>query len=116
MSEIHVKRAHSLPLSHAKKIAQKAADNLAEEYALKSVWDEDTLNFERTGLSGQMRVTSSEIDLTVKLGLLLRPFKSKFENHIAHRLDELLLAAAPGNGKGAAKAGAKKSTAKSGKA
>ncbi len=42
-----------------------------------------------------MKVSGDEIDLEVKLGLLFKPFKAKFESHIAHRLDELLLAAAP---------------------
>lgn len=115
MSEIRFKRAHPLTVAQAKTVAQKAADDLADEYDLNSEWEGDTLNFQRAGLSGQMRVTASEIDLSVKLGLLFTPFKAKFESHIAHRLDELLLAAAPGNGKSAAKpkAGAKTAMAKS---
>ena len=107
MSDIRFKRQHPLTLAQAKRVAQKAADDLAEEYDLQSEWDGNTLSFHRTGLSGHMKVSDSDIELEVKLGLLLKAFKGKFESHIAHRLDELLLAAAPGDG-AAAKTARKK--------
>lgn len=95
MSDIKYTRKHSLPLAQAKKIVQKTADDLAEEYDLASEWEGDTLHFRRAGVEGHMRVTESHIDLNVKLGFLLRPFKAKFEQHIEHHLDELLDKAKP---------------------
>ena len=95
MADIRFARKHPLTVAQAKKIAQKAADDLAEEYDLESGWEGDTLNFHRSGVTGRMKVSASEISLEVSLGFLFKPFKSKFESHIAHRLDELLLAAAP---------------------
>ena len=106
MPDIKFVRKHALTVGQAKKIAQKAADDLAEEYDLESEWDGDTLNFARSGVNGAMDVTSNEIKLEVNLGFLLKPFKTKFEQHISHRLDELLLAAGSGERAGA-KAGAK---------
>ena len=102
MPDIKFVRKHALSVAQARKIAQKAADDLAEEYDLESDWDGDTLNFARSGVNGAMDVTSSEIKLEVNLGFLLKPFKTKFEQHISHRLDELLLAAGSG-GKGGTK-------------
>lgn len=93
MSEIKYVREHRLPLKQAKSIAQKTADDLAEEYDLVSEWEGDTLHFHRSGVEGHMHVTPSEIALDVKLGFLLRPFKAKFEQHIERHLDELLAAA-----------------------
>lgn len=90
MSDIKYTRKHGLPLAQAKKIAQKTADDLADEYDLVSEWEGDTLHFHRAGVEGQMRVTAAQIDLSVKLGFLLKPFKAKFEQHIEHHLDELL--------------------------
>jgi putative polyhydroxyalkanoate system protein len=95
MADVRINRKHHLSIAHAKKIAQKAADDLAEEYDLQSAWNGDTLKFERSGVNGEMRVTASHIDLELTLGFLLKPFKSKFESHISHRLDELLVAATP---------------------
>ncbi len=95
MSDIKYLRHHTLPLKDAKKVAQKTADNLAEEYDLRSEWEGDTLHFHRSGVEGHMHVTAKHIDLNVKLGFLLRPFKSKFEQHIERHLDELLNHAKP---------------------
>ncbi len=90
MSEIKHRRTHHLPLKEAKKIAQQAADDLGREYDLVSQWEGDTLHFQRSGVDGHMHVTASYIDLNVKLGFLLRPFKSAFEHHIERNLDTLL--------------------------
>jgi putative polyhydroxyalkanoate system protein len=93
MSEIRYKREHHLSIREAKKIAQKAADDLGKEYDLVSEWEGDTLHFHRSGVDGHMHVTAHYIDLNVKLGFLLRPFKSAFEHHIERNLDALLAAA-----------------------
>jgi len=93
MSQIKYKRMHHLPLKEAKKVAQKAADDLAREYDLASEWEGDTLHFRRSGVDGHMHVTAHYIDLNVKLGFLLRPFKSAFEHHIERNIDALLASA-----------------------
>jgi putative polyhydroxyalkanoate system protein len=93
MADIKVVRKHRLSVAHARKIAQKTADDLASEYDLTSEWDGDTLRFSRSGVNGSMAVSASEIRLDVKLGMLLSAFKGKIEQHIEHRLDELLVAA-----------------------
>jgi putative polyhydroxyalkanoate system protein len=112
MSDIKYVRKHHLPLKQAKAIAQKTADDLAEEYDLVSEWEGDTLHFHRSGVEGHMHVTTEEIALNVKLGFLLRPFKAKFEQHIERHLDELLdapkVAKAPPAKTAAGKAGAAK--------
>ncbi len=91
MSEIRMVRRHSLTLKQAKATAQKAAGKLAQEYNLESEWDGDTLRFERSSVSGAMHVTDSEIELTVKLGLLLQPFKAKIEEQIDANLSQALV-------------------------
>ena len=93
MSDIKYVRTHSLSLKQAKAIAQKTADDLADEYDLASEWEGDTLHFHRSGVEGHMHVTGERIALDVKLGFLLRPFKARFEQHIERHLDELLAAA-----------------------
>ncbi len=93
MADIKVVRKHRLPVAQAKKIAQKTADDLASEYDLESAWDGDTLKFTRSGVHGTMEVTGNEIRLNAKLGMILSAFKAKIEQHIEHRLDELLMAA-----------------------
>jgi len=109
MSDIRYRREHHLSIKEAKKIAQKAADDLGKEYDLVSEWDGDTLHFHRSGVDGSMHVTAQYIDLAVKLGFLLRPFRSAFERHIERNLDSLL-AADPKPGKPARTAKAARKT------
>lgn len=90
MSEIHHVKPHRLPLAEAKKKVQQAADQLAQDYEFKSEWDGDTLHFSRQGVTGSMAVNASEVTLDVKLGLLLRAFKAKFEEQIDRKLDQVL--------------------------
>lgn len=111
MSEIRYKREHHLSVKEAKKVAQKAADDLGREYDLVSEWDGDTLHFHRSGVDGHMHVTAHYIDLNVKLGFLLRPFKSAFEHHIERNIDTLL-AATPKTAAAKGAKAAKKSTRK----
>jgi putative polyhydroxyalkanoate system protein len=90
MSDINYTHKHSLSLKQAKQAAQKAADDLAEEYDLRSEWEGDTLHFHRSGVEGRMRVTESAVELDVKLGFLLRPFRASLEEHIERHLTERL--------------------------
>ncbi len=89
MADIKMIKFHHLSIPQAKQLVQKAADDLAEEYDLESEWKGDTLRFHRSGVEGQMKVTSSEIQLEVTLGFLLKPFKSKFVEHIEHNFDRI---------------------------
>ena len=93
MADIRMIKYHALPLSKAKELVQKAADDLGAEYDLTSEWHGDTLRFHRTGVDGQMKVTASEIHLDVTLGFLLKPLKSRFVEAIEHNFDRLLAGA-----------------------
>ncbi len=112
MADIKMIKYHALPLAKARQLVQKAADDLGNEYDLASEWHGDTLRFHRSGVEGQMKVTTSEIHLDVTLGFLLRPFKAKFVEHIEHNFDRLLAHAGKAAEKPAAKAPAKKAAKK----
>ena len=104
MADIKMIKYHALPIAKAKQLVQKAADDLGKEYDLTSDWHGDTLRFHRSGVEGQMKVSAAEIHLDVTLGFLLKPFKSKFVEHIEHNFDRLLAhAAARGEHKAAGK-------------
>jgi putative polyhydroxyalkanoate system protein len=105
MPDIRMIKYHSLPMTQARALVQRAADDLAAEYDLTSQWAGNTLRFRRSGVQGEMRVTDSEIDLEVTLGFLLKAFKAKFVEHIEHNFDTLLAKAhaahKPASGKAA---------------
>jgi putative polyhydroxyalkanoate system protein len=106
MADIKMIKYHELSIPKAKQLVQKTADALGKEYDLQSEWHGDTLRFHRSGVQGQMKVTASEIHLDVTLGFLLKPFKSKFVEHIEHNFDRLMA----GTAKAPAAKAAKKST------
>lgn len=93
MPDIHYVRKHDWSLSDAKKRVQQAADELEQEYDVRSEWSGNTLHFSRSGVEGTMAVTAQDVTLDVTLGFLLKPFKAKFEAHIERNLDRALAAA-----------------------
>jgi putative polyhydroxyalkanoate system protein len=109
MSDIKLVRSHSLPITKARALAQKAADDLAAAYDLSSEWHGNTLRFHRLGVAGQMHVTDEEIRLDVTLGFLLKAFKARFVENIERSFDTLL---AGREGKTPAKKRAKKTRAR----
>jgi len=90
MADIKMIKYHSLPMAQARELVQKAADDMASEYDLVSHWAGNALHFRRSGVQGEMNVSSTEIHLEVTLGFLLKAFKAKFVEHIEHNFDTLL--------------------------
>ena len=90
MADIKMIKYHSLPMPQARALVQQAADDLASEYDLVSHWAGNALHFRRSGVQGEMNVSSTEIHLEVTLGFLLKAFKAKFVEHIEHNFDTLL--------------------------
>ena len=89
MSHIVVQRSHRLSHAQARAAAEEMAAHLDEKFNLKYYWEEDSLLFRRTGVSGQLDLEESVVSLEVKLGLFLLPMKQHFENEINRYLDEL---------------------------
>ena len=106
MADIQIQRAHSMPLKKARDAANDFAQRLNEKFDLQSEWDGDTLNFSRSGVSGRLALTKSDVTIDVKLGFLLSAFAGKMEGHIKDNLDQLFGKAGAAANKGAAEKGA----------
>lgn len=87
MSGISFRRPHGRSIAEARKLADELVGQLAREYDLAYHWEGDSLHFERKGLAGQLNVTARDIEIEAKLGLLLRPFKSRIEKEANDFLD-----------------------------
>lgn len=90
MSQIHIRKKHSLDHAKARKTAEKLAESLASEYNARWQWHNDDLEFKSTGVSGKLHVGKKEVDIKVSLGMLLRPLKGKIESSIRSTLDDIL--------------------------
>ncbi len=82
MSNIDISHSHSLNLEQARAVAEDLAHELAHEHSLDHHWEDNTLHFSRTGVSGHIDVTTDSIDIHVKLGWLLAAMRGLIENEI----------------------------------
>ena len=96
MAEIRIHRDHDLGLKKAREIAWKWAEKVEEKFDMECTVhegaDEDTVEFTRSGVKGELTVTASSFDLVAQLGFLLGAFKSTIESEIQKELDSLLAA------------------------
>ena len=94
MSDIKFQHAHELGLERARTLAAKWAQDAQAKLGLtcrtESGDDHDTVHFERSGVKGQMRVSATQLDLNVKLGLMMSAMKPMIEAEIRKNLDKLL--------------------------
>jgi putative polyhydroxyalkanoate system protein len=113
LADIHIRRDHTLGLAKSRKIAWTWAEEVEKKFDMECTVVEgefsDTVEFKRTGVSGQLIVAADHFELTAKLGFLLGAFSKTIEAEITKNLDALLSknSAAP-----AKKVAAKKSTPK----
>jgi putative polyhydroxyalkanoate system protein len=94
MSEVKYSKAHTLGLQKARELAKEWSDKAAQKMGLtcKHVVgaEKDTITFERSGVNGVMTVTGTNIDLNLKLGLMMAAFKPVIEAEISKNMERLL--------------------------
>jgi putative polyhydroxyalkanoate system protein len=94
MADIHIRRDHTLGLPRARKVALKWAEHVEEQFEMECTILEgdtsDTVEFKRSGVSGQMIVTADHFQVDAKLGLLLGAFAGQIQNEVCKQLDAAL--------------------------
>jgi putative polyhydroxyalkanoate system protein len=89
MSHIVIHRSHQLPLDQARQAAETLAGQLADRYEISYHWQDDTLHFERSGVSGHIDLEPGKLRINARLGFLLVPLKHRLEQEIHRQLDEM---------------------------
>ena len=95
MADINLKRAHRLGCQGARAAADKMMAKLSEQFGMSGNWNGNILLFERSGVSGKLAVTETEIELEVTLGFFLKAMKSGIERSVNEQLDNALAAGVP---------------------
>lgn len=88
MSEIQIRRSHTLTARAARLAAEKIAGQLDEEFDLAYEWDDNVLVFKRSGVSGELIVEKREVHIRVRLGFLLLAIRPRIESEIHRFFDE----------------------------
>jgi putative polyhydroxyalkanoate system protein len=87
MADIVLDRAHALGLEEARVVAQRIGAELQAEYGMACRWEDDTLHFERTGVSGSLRVEAERVRMQATLGFLMSAFKPRIEDALSRNFD-----------------------------
>ena len=99
MADIRIHREHQLGLKKARVIAWKWAEDVEQNFDMECTVIEgefsDTVQFTRSGVTGELVVAADHFDLNAKLGFLLGAFAKTIEKEILNNLDRQLAAAAP---------------------
>lgn len=88
MSDIQIRRKHTLSAKAARTAAEKIASQLEEEFDLAYEWDDNVLVFKRSGVSGELVVEKKEVRIRVRLGFLLLAIRPRVEAEIHRYFDE----------------------------
>ena len=90
MASIKITRNHSLAHDDVVKAVQKLADELSEKLDADYDWEGDNLSFKRSGASGKISIGKQDLEVDIKLSMLLTPLKGKIEQTVNDYLDEHL--------------------------
>lgn len=90
MATIHITRAHQLDPETVRDKVQELANTLEDKLSAEYLWEQDRLVFKRTGANGFIRIGDQELEVEVKLGMMLRPLKGTIEKTITEYLDKQL--------------------------
>lgn len=90
MATINIKRNHSLSHDEVVATVQKLADELSDKLDANCEWKGDNLSFKRSGASGNVHVGEQDVEVNIKLGMLLTPLKGKIEQTVTEYLDDNL--------------------------
>jgi len=88
MPAIDIHALHSMSRKDAQDAADHLARDLANKFDIEYGWDKDTIRFERSGVSGTIRVDGEQIHIVAQLGFMLSLFKDTLESEIRRQLQE----------------------------
>ena len=90
MATIRVKREHHMDHDAVRNEVQNLAEKLSKELSAKYNWEGDRLVFKRSGASGHIDISEGEVDIEIKLNMVLTPLKGTIEKTVTSYLDERL--------------------------
>ena len=86
MADITIIQDHAMGMDDARAAAQKVADQMVIDYEMVAEWQDDVLNFKRTGFSGTLALTQGRAHLDITLGIILKGFSKKIEEQVTKNM------------------------------
>ncbi|MGH6646057.1 polyhydroxyalkanoic acid system family protein [Aquabacterium sp.] len=103
MADIKIQRSHALGMDKARALALDWMNGDAKQLGLTCTLqqgeNEDIIQFERMGVTGQMTVRPDAFELDTKLNMMMAPLKPLIESEIDKNLARILAKAEGGTPK-----------------
>ena len=90
MATIHIKKEHHKDNETVRTEVQNLAIKLSKKLSFEYSWEGDRLVFKRSGAIGHIDIGEGEVDIKIKLNMVLTPLKGKIEKTVTSYLDERL--------------------------
>src|SRR5690606_33623653 len=87
MPSIDIRHPHSKTQKQARTAVTRVADKVQERFAVGCAWNQNTLEFTRSGVNGEIHVLVGEIHVPVNLGFLLSALRGPIESEIRSYLE-----------------------------
>ena len=90
MATVSVCYPHMRSLAEARSAADTFASKLQAKLGVNCAWQGDTMTLERQGVNGELVLNDGEVNVQLKLGMMLSPMKGQIESEIQRQLDKYL--------------------------
>lgn len=91
MSDITVRRPHTLGLERARRIEKSWVKNVSQKFDMNCATvtgqDKDVVSFDRLGIKGVMEIAADYIEVRATLNMLLSPLKDQIAKGVQQQLD-----------------------------
>ena len=88
---MRIRRNHNLGIEEARQRADRIAADLKQEYNLTANWQGDAMQVRGNGISGELRVDETAIELDVSLGFALKLMEGPIRAVIEKTIDDELV-------------------------
>ena len=90
MSDICVTRSHHLKEKKARELIEQLAAELVEKHGGNYQWDDNTICYKTLGVDASVSYSDDEVEVNVKLGLLMKGLKNILKKEIENGLDSAI--------------------------
>ena len=88
MSRIKINKVFTMPRETLRGELDRLIDELSQQLQLNCEWLSDyCLDFRRSGITGQISIGDEELDLDIKLGILMNVFREPIEKEVLEFMD-----------------------------
>jgi len=90
MTKILISKSHNKPKEEVDKLIEALQVDLADKYGLVSKRQGDCVNFKGSGINGTLTIEHNEVNIDLKLGMMMSMLAGKIKPALKSKLDKYL--------------------------